>query len=136
MKMKRLILTTFGTAVVLAMAACEKKTETERALDDLGDKVDELGEKVHDGLDDAADARPGEKIRDAAEDLKDNAEDAVDDLKSPVEVDEEGLGDGLRKIGSGLKDVAREVATETGGAIKKAGEKIEEKANEAQRNLK
>ncbi|MEZ5326216.1 MAG: hypothetical protein R3F19_14285 [Verrucomicrobiales bacterium] len=117
-----------GCAIVLA--SCEKKSETERAIDDLGDKVEQVGDKVDNALKDAADTRPGEKIRDAAEDMQENVDEAVDDLKSSSsDPDEEGIGEGLRKIGSGLRDVAREAATETGKAIKEVGEKIEEKSD-------
>jgi hypothetical protein len=45
---------------VLLFVACEKKTETERAVDRVENKVK-----------DVTDSRPGEPIRDAAEDARD-----------------------------------------------------------------
>ena len=46
--------------VPLLLASCEKKTETEKAVDKIENKVK-----------DATDSRPGEPIRDAAEDIRD-----------------------------------------------------------------
>lgn len=43
------------------VVACEKKTETEKAVDKIENKVK-----------DATDSRPGEPVRDAAEDLRDS----------------------------------------------------------------
>ena len=43
---------------LLLLAACEKKTDTEKAVDRVENKVK-----------DATDSRPGEKVRDAVEDL-------------------------------------------------------------------
>jgi hypothetical protein len=55
----------FGTGVSCIMVTgCERKPKT-------------LGEKI----DDALDARPHEKIKDAGEDLKEGVKDAVDDAK-------------------------------------------------------
>ena len=43
---------------LVLLGACEKKTETEKAVDRVENKVK-----------DATDSRPGEKVRDAVEDL-------------------------------------------------------------------
>ena len=45
---------------VFLFAACEKKSETEKVVDKVENKVK-----------DATDSRPGEPIRDAAEDIRD-----------------------------------------------------------------
>ena len=59
----------FVTATLLALPACEKKSTSE---------------KVKDGINDALDRRPGEKVRDAAEDAKDAVKDAGKDVKDAV----------------------------------------------------
>ena len=55
-------------AILPTFIACEKKPQT-------------TGEKIKDGVNDALDRRPGEKLRDAGEDLKDAAKDAKDAVK-------------------------------------------------------
>ena len=58
------------SALFVAMPACERKeTSTE---------------KVKDGVNDALDRRPGEKVRDAAEDVKDAVKDAAHETKDAV----------------------------------------------------
>jgi hypothetical protein len=53
-------------AMTLALAACEKDTPVETAIDNTKD---------------ALDARDHEKLKDAAEDVKEGVENAADDLK-------------------------------------------------------
>lgn len=66
MKLHHLILV---VATLMALPACEKKSTSE---------------KVKDGLNDALDRRPGEKVRDAAEDAKDAVKEAGKDVKDAV----------------------------------------------------
>ena len=56
-----------ATASVSVLTSCERKPKT-------------IGEKI----DDALDARPHEKVKDAGEDLKDAAKDAKDAVKDAV----------------------------------------------------
>lgn len=51
---------------LVTLISCEKKSEPERVVDKIENKVD-----------DALDRRPGEKIRDAAEDVADKVKDAT-----------------------------------------------------------
>lgn len=57
------------SATLLALPACEKKS---------------VPEKVNDGVDDALDRRPAEKVQDAAEDAKDAVKDAGREVKDAV----------------------------------------------------
>lgn len=56
-------------AVLLTLPACEKQSPTAKAKD---------------GVNDALDRRPGEKVRDAAEDATDAVKDAAKDVKNGV----------------------------------------------------
>jgi hypothetical protein len=64
MKLHQLIIV---TAALLALPACERNKPT--------------SEKVKDGVNDALDRRPGEKVRDAAEDAGDAVKEAGKDIK-------------------------------------------------------
>ena len=39
----------------LALTGCERKSETERAVDDVGDKVEDAADNVGDAVEDATD---------------------------------------------------------------------------------
>jgi hypothetical protein len=62
---------TFGIGL-----GCTTFTGCERKPDTVGERVD-----------DALDARPNEKLKDAGEDLKDGIEDAADEVKDAVKKD-------------------------------------------------
>lgn len=67
MKLHKLILI---TAALMALPACERNKPT--------------SEKIKDGVNDALDRRPGEKVKDAAEDARDAVKDAGKDIKDAV----------------------------------------------------
>jgi hypothetical protein len=58
------------TAAFIALPACERNKTA--------------SEKIKDGVNDAFDRRPGEKVRDAAEDTKDAVKEAGKDIKDAV----------------------------------------------------
>ncbi len=50
MKNKRMIMSVLGGILVLATAACEKKSPAEKAVDDVGDAVEEAADEVGDAV--------------------------------------------------------------------------------------
>ena len=67
MKLHHLLI---ATAALMALPACERNKPA--------------SEKIKDGVNDALDRRPGEKVKDAAEDARDAIKDAGKDLKDAV----------------------------------------------------
>ena len=45
----------YAAASVLAFSGCERRSETEKAIDKVGDKVEDAADEVGDAVDDATD---------------------------------------------------------------------------------
>lgn len=68
--MKVLFPILLAAAALLVLPACDDK--------------EPLGDKIEEGVNDALDRRPGEKVRDAAEDAADAVGDAAKEVKDAV----------------------------------------------------